>query len=95
MSRRHALRAFKLPHSFSTAGSIRGLNKMLIVKKHSYVQKHFVSRMNFFAAAASGPNQIRRKSYPASRTFPSFRSINSSHGYTSPFANIAPPRFPA
>ena len=49
-------------HSFNTAGSIVGLKRMLIVKKHSYVQKHFDSRMNFRAFSASGLSQIFRKS---------------------------------
>src|SRR5262245_31004754 len=94
VSLRHALRSFRLDHSLSTDGIMRGLNRMLTVRKHSYVQKHFDSRMNLRALSASLPNQILRKSKPASRTLPSLRSIRSSHGYTSPLANNAPPRFP-
>src|SRR5258705_402487 len=39
--RRHIFRILRLDHSFRTAGIIMGLKRMLIVRKHSYVQKHF------------------------------------------------------
>src|SRR5439155_25092842 len=34
-TRRHALRSLRLDHSFRTAGIMRGLNRMLMVRKHS------------------------------------------------------------
>src|SRR5262249_35683745 len=80
VSLRHALRILRLDLSFSTAGIMRGLKRMLMVRKHSYVQKHFDSRMNRRDASAASLNQICLKSYPASRTLPSLRSIRSSHG---------------
>ena len=52
----------RLDHSFRTAGIIAGLKRMLMVRKHSYVQKHFDSRMNFRDASASLENQIFLKS---------------------------------
>src|SRR6266481_1731958 len=45
VSLRQALRSLRLDHSFRTAGIMRGLKRMLMVRKHSYVQKHFDSRM--------------------------------------------------
>src|SRR6185295_19840820 len=55
---RQALRSFRLDHSFSTEGIMRGLNRMLMVRKHSYVQKHFDSRMKRRDFSASWLNQI-------------------------------------
>src|SRR5262249_59734428 len=39
VSLRHALRILRLDHSFKTAGIMRGLKRMLMVRKHSYVPK--------------------------------------------------------
>src|SRR5207244_9065085 len=62
VSLRQALRSLRLDHSFSTVGIMRGLKRMLMVRKHSYVQKHFDSRMKRRDFSASALNQILRKS---------------------------------
>src|SRR5215813_2062705 len=62
VSLRHALRTLRLDHSFNTAGIMRGLKRMLMVRKHSYVQKHFDSRMKRRDASAASLNQICLKS---------------------------------
>src|SRR6185295_15903264 len=62
VTRRQSFRILRLDHSFRTAGIMVGLKRMLMVRKHSYVQKHFDSRMNFRDASASLENQIFLKS---------------------------------